>query len=141
MVGFPRRLLESFALPVLFSALCMLARKASLIPGAVIAAALCIIAILVVNYINMTDHLFAVRRENVFYKTNFAVFGVNFAYSILLTVLEMFLELGDWYLFLCLPYSALKFLGAPLIVSALVVNAIFALEILLMPYIAMKRRR
>lgn len=141
MVGFPRRLLESVLMPILFAVLCMLARKASILPGAVIASGACIVAILVFNYVNMTDHLFAIRRENVFYKTNFAVFGINFAYSMLLSIVHTIVDLGDVYSFICLPYEMLAFLGMPTILSALIVNAIFALEIFLMPYIAMKRRR
>ena len=141
MVGFPRRILESVALPILLSALCMLARKASLIPGAVVAGGLCIVAILFVNYLNMTDHLFAVRREDVFYKTNFAVFGINFVYSIVLSVINVFVDMGEAYTLFCLPYEIFSFLGMPLILSALIVNAIFALEIFIMPYIAVKRRR
>ncbi len=141
MIGFPRRLLESVLLPILLSVLCMLGRKASILPGAVISGSVCIVAILVFNYINMTDYLFAVRRENVFYKTNFAVFGVSFVYSMILSVLHIVLDFGDVYSFLCLPYETFNFLGMPLIFSALIVNGIFALEILLMPYIAMKRRR
>ena len=141
MVGFTRRLLESFGLPVLLSVLCMLGRKASLLPGAVIAAGACILAILIFNYLNMTDHLFAVRRPDVFYKTNFAVFGVNFAFSMILSALDLLCNLGDVYSFLCLPYEVFSYLGMPLIISVLAVNAIFALEIFLMPYIAVKRRR
>ena len=141
MVGFPRRLLESFGLPILLTVLCMLASEANILPGSLIPAGGCILAILIVNYLNMTDHLFAVRRENVFYKTNFAVFGINFAYSMLMTIIEMCFGIGDIYLFLCLPYAILDFLGMPLIVSVLFVNAIFALEVFLMPYIAVKRRR
>ena len=141
MVGFPRRLLESFLLPVLLSALCMLGRKASILPSATIAAGACILAILVFNYLNMTDYLFEVRREDVFYKTNFSVFGVGFVFSMVLTVLDIIFDLGTAYSFLCLPYEILANLGIPLIFSALIVNGIFALEIFLMPYIAMKRRR
>ena len=141
MAGFPRRLLESFVLPIMLSALCMLGRKASILPGASIAAAACIVAILVFNYMNMTDYLFAVRREDVFYKTNFAVFGVNFVYSMILVVVNTVVDLGDVFSFLCLPYELFAFFGMPLLFSALIVNAIFALEILIMPYIAVKRRR
>ncbi|MBR5480022.1 MAG: hypothetical protein IKU84_07570 [Clostridia bacterium] len=141
MVGFPRRLLESFLLPVLLSALCMLGRKASIIPSATIAAGACILAILVFNYLNMTDYLFEVRREDIFYKTNFAVFGVGFAFSMILTVIDVIVDLGVAYSFLCLPYEVLANLGVPKIFSALIINALFALEVLLMPYIAMKKRR
>ena len=142
MIGFPRRLLESALLPIMISVLCMLGRKAAIIPGAVIASGVCILAILVFNYINMTDHLFAIRREDVFYKTNFAVFGINFAFSMTMTVLAHFIEgMKDVYAFVCAPYQVLNFLNVPLFVSALIVNAIFAVEIFLMPYIAMKRRR
>ena len=141
MVGFTRRLLESFALPVLLSVFCRLGFKASLLPGAVMSAGACILAILIFNYLNMTDHLFAVRRIDVFYKTNFAIAGINFAFSMILAILDVAVGIGEVFSFLCLPYEVCAFLGMPLILSVIIINAVFALEILIMPYIAVKRRR
>lgn len=131
-----RRLFEGLAFPILISLFLAIIIVSGIYANSYHLAVVAFLITFVYNIYELPKHLFAVRRRKVFYKTNFTVQAIILA----ITVIFAIFKLGNIFTYFFMQYTVFQMLGVPRVLSAVLVNLIYALIILLTPKFAMKKR-
>lgn len=131
-----RRLFEGMLFPILMSLFFALVLIAGIYANESNLAVVAFLLTLAYSIYELPKHLFAVRNRKKFYITNFTVQAIILAITVILAIFK----LGNIYTYFFMQYTAFQMFGLPRVLSAVLVNLIFALIILLTPKFAMKRR-
>ena len=130
-----RRLLEGIVFPILISLFFALILKAPFYSNHLVVSAVSLVVTIVYNYIMQSGHLFSLKHRKPFYQVNFVVMAI----SAFITIAFAAMNIGEIFEFLFLPYTVCEPLGLARVWSTVIVNVIFALQLLVAPKFAVKR--